>query len=236
MTNPPIAEIIGLFKSGKSGAGGQPEPMKRIRRDIFQLTNMLYMLRMTGAYAGAHPAKTVIVKIKYDGYEMDDPHSARPMTFVTNDPGKFTDWLGTFKAPNANRPGEPDYSAIGRHTVEISAAPRQPPLTQMHMTIVVPKDGQTKTVTTTTTTKIPIYETSPCTGQKVIVGYRDEITTSTMEVPLETEISYEGYSVTQVIPPRDFSAEAGGVTKTFTFEIYPSNESPFGDGSPFPSE
>jgi len=222
-----IAEIKGLYKAGKSGAGGQPEPMKRIRKDIFQLTNMLYMLRMTGAYAGQSPAKSVIIDISYDGYTMEDPHSARPMSFVTNDPGKSTDWLGTFKAPNANKPGEPDYSALGVHKVRISTAPRQPPLTQINLTIVVPKDGQMKTVTTTTTTKVPVFEVSPCTGQKVIVGYRDEITTSTMEVPMDTEILYEGYSVTQVIPPRDFSPEAGGVTKEFEFEIFSSNLPPY---------
>lgn len=222
----PIAEPVGLFKAGLSGAGGDLTPLIKIRKDIFQLTNMLYGLQMTGAYAGQNPAKTVIIDIEYDGYTMQDPHSSRPMSFVTNDPGKGF-WLGTFKAPNANIYGQNTYSSLGKHKVKVSAAPRVAPLTQMHMTIVVPVDGATKKVQTTTTTKVPVYETSPCTGIPFISGYKDEVTVSEMIVPAETEISYEGYSVTQIIPPRDFSPEAGGVTKEFEFEIFSSSLPPY---------
>lgn len=230
MTNlPQIAEPVGLFKAGPSGAGGQYEPMKRIRRDIFQLTNMIYGLRLTDAYKGLDP-KSMIIDLDYDGYTMQDPHSSRPMSFVTDDPKQKNrgTWFGTFKAPNAGS----KFSAVGKHRVKISVAPRVAPLTQMHMTIVVPKNGQTKTVTTTTTTKVPIYETSPCTGLPVVVGYKDEVVTSSMDVPMSTEITYEGYSVTQIMPPRDFSPEVGGITAEFEFEIYPTTESPFGDGNP----
>lgn len=221
MSQPQIATPAGLFKAGKSGAGGQPEPMTKIRRDISQLTNMLYGLAMTGAYAGQDPVKTVIIDLEYDGYKMQDPHSARPMSFVTNDPGKAGFWLGTFKAPNA---GE-QYSAIGKHKVKISVAPRIPPMTQMHETIIVPKEGATKTVRTTTTTKVPIY--GLVCGKQTITGYKDEVTVVETEVPAETEISYVGYSVTQVIAPRDFSPEAGGATAEYEFEIFPSNLPPY---------
>ncbi len=223
MASPQIAIPVGLFKSGKSGAGGQEQPLDRIRRDIFQLTNMKYGLQMTGEYKGLDP-KSIIIDIEYDGYKMEDPQSARPMSFVTDDP-KQTDrgtWYGTFKAPNA---GE-KYSTVGRHKVRINVAPRQAPLTQMHMTVVVPKDGATKTVTTTITTRKPVYGTG-CNGQPIIISYEDVFETSSMEVPAETEITYEGYSVKQVLGPRDFSPEAGGVTKEFEFEIFPSNLPPY---------
>ena len=210
----PVAIPVGLFKAGPSGAGGQAEPMSKIRRDIFQLTNMLYGLQMTGAYAGKDP-KSVIIDINYDGYIMEDPHSSRPMSFVTDDPAKPGFWLGTFKSPNAGS----KYSAVGTHTVTISVAPRQAPITTYHMTIVVPKDGATKTVTTTSTTKVPIYGTA-CNGQMVVVGYKDEVTTSSVDVPADTEISYEGDSVTQDLGPRDFSPAAGGVIQTFEFDIF----------------
>jgi hypothetical protein len=224
MTQPQIAIPVGLFKSGKSGAGGDLNPLVKIRRDIFQLTNMVYGLQMTGAYKGLDP-KSIIIDIEYDGYKMEDPQSARPMSFVTDDP-KQTDrgtWFGTFKAPNA---GE-QYSALGKHKVKVSVAPRQAPLTQMHMTIVVPKDGATKTVTTTITTKKPVYGISPCSGKSIITGYEDVVETSSMEVPAETVITYEGYSVKQVLGPRDFSPEAGGAVQEFEFEIFPSNIPPY---------
>lgn len=224
MTAPQIAIPAGLFKAGKTGAGGDPRPLFRIRRDIFQLTNMLYGLTMTGAYKGLDP-KSVIIDLEYDGYTEHYPHSSRQMAFVTNDPANPGFWLGTFKAPNA---GE-KYSRVGIHKVRISAAPRQAPLTQSSLTIVVPKDGATKTVTTTTTTKVPVYGTG-CNGQAIITGYEDKVEVSSMEVPMETEITYEGYSVRQVLGPRDFSEEAGGSTAEYEFEIYKTSESPFGDG------
>jgi len=221
-TIPPIATPAGLYKAGKSGAGGQIEPLTKIRRDIFQLTNMLFGLKTTGNYAGQNPAKTVIIDVEYDGYRMEDPHSARPMSFVTDDPGKEGFWLGTFKAPNA---GE-KYSAIGKHKVKISVAPRVPPLTQTNMTVVVPIDGATKTVTTTTTVKVPVYATS-CKGEQYIAGYKDETSVSSAVVSAETEITYEGYSLTQVIPPRNFAPEVGGATAEFEFEIFPNNLPPY---------
>lgn len=224
MTAPQIATPVGLFKAGKTGAGGQPRPMKRIRRDIFQLTNMLYGLTMTGAYKGLDP-KSVIIDIAYDGHVEHDPHAARPLDFVTDDPANPGFWLGTFKAPNNME----EYSAEGKHKVRISAAPRQAPSTQMVMTIVVPKDGQTKTVKTTIDTQVPVYGTG-CNGQSIITGYQYKHEETTMEVPAETEISYEGYSVKQIPGPRDFSPEAGGATAEYEFEIYPTSESPFGDG------
>jgi len=227
MTQPQIAIPVGLFKAGLSGAGGDITPLIKIRRDIFQLTNMLYGLQMTGAFAGQNPAKTIIIDLDFDGYTMQDPHSSRPMSFVTNDTGKTGFWLGTFKAPNANVYGEKEYAALGKHKVKISVAPRIAPLTQMNMTIVVPVDGATKKVQTTTTTKVPVYGPPDCNGKRAITGYKDEVTVSEMTVPMETEITYEGYSVTQIIPPRDFSPEAGGVTREFEFEIFSSSLPPY---------
>jgi hypothetical protein len=98
-------------------------------------------------------------------------------------------------------------------------------MTQMHETIIVPKEGATKTVRTTTTTKVPIY--GLVCGKQTITGYKDEVTVVETEVPAETEISYVGYSVTQVIAPRDFSPEAGGATAEYEFEIFPSNIPPY---------
>jgi len=223
VNSPQIAVPAGLFKAGLSGAGGDITPLTRIRRDIFQLTNMIYGLHMTGSYKGLDP-KSIIIDIEYDGYTMHDPHSARPMSFVTDDPDQQDrgTWYGTFKAPNAGQ----KFSAVGRHKVKVSVAPRQAPLTQMVSTIVVPKDGATKTVTTTVTTRVPVYGTS-CTGLPIITGYEDKYETSTMEVPMKTEISYEGYSVRQVLGPRDFSPESGGVSNEFEFEIFPSNLPPY---------
>lgn len=220
---PPIAEPVGLFKAGKSGAGGQLEPMTRIRRDIFQRVDMKYGLKLTGAYKNIGP-QSMIVDIIYDGYCEHDPHSSRPMSFVADDPAQQDrgTWFGTFKAPNA---GE-KYSKIGEHIVVIQVAPRQPPVTTSHITIVVPKDGQTKIVTTTSTKEVPIYG-KDCSGKVIITGYTEEVTTSEMEVPAETEITYEGYSVTQELGPRDFSQEAGGQIGIFPFVIFPTSEPPY---------
>jgi len=211
-----IAKPVGLYKAGKSGAGGQMEPLTKIRKDIFQLTNMIYGLAMTGAYQKLDP-HSIIIDAEYDGYVMHDPHSSRPMSFVTDDPAQNRGtWYGTFKAPNAGD----KYSSVGKHKVRISAAPRKAPRTEMHMTIVVPKEGGMKTVQTTTTVMVPTYGQDPCSGKPIITGYKEEVTVTSVDVPAETEITYEGYSVTQVLGERDFSPEAGGVTEEYEFEIF----------------
>jgi acetolactate synthase small subunit len=117
----------------------------------------------------------------------------------------------------------------GIHKVIVQVAPRGAPSTVSHMTIVVPVDGATKKVQTTTKKQVPVYGVNSC-GKTVVTGYKEEVTVTEDIVPLKTEITYEGYSVSQVLAPRDFSPEAGGVTREFTFEIYPDSESPFGDG------
>jgi hypothetical protein len=219
MTNKPqIAVPVGLVKFGQSGAGNDPMlPLVRIRKDIFQTVDMKVLFQLTGNYAGQSPAETMIMDFEYDGYKMEDPHSARPMSFITDDPGKPGKFLVPFKAPNAGPLGGLAYSAPGRHHVKASIAPRIPPLTQSHMKIVVPVDGATKKIQITTVTKVPIYnECGTC-----IVGYKDEPEVSEVTVPIETEITDTGYSVTQIMAPRDFSPEAGGATAEFDFEIFP---------------
>jgi hypothetical protein len=154
-----IAKPLGLSKAGSSGCGGSPEPLKRIRRDMFQRSNILYALRWnTGA--GAPTRDTCIIDLTYDGYTMEDPHSSRPMIFLTDYAGKQSPyWLGMFQAPN----GSYRYSAVGKHTVTIKVAPR-----------VAPSPGTT--------------------------------------------------SANETLPARDFSEAAGGITKTFEFEIYPTSD------------
>jgi hypothetical protein len=225
MNLPPIAIPVGPVKFGLSGAGNDPMlPLVKIRKDIFQTVDMKMLFQLTGNYTGQSPAMTMIMDFEYDGYRMEDPHSARPMSFVTDDPGKPGKFIVPFKAPNAGPLGGLAYSAIGKHRVKASVAPRVPPMTQSHMTIVVPKDGATKTVTTTTRTVTPSTKWVDC---KLVTTYTEEVAVSTMEVPLETEITYEGYSVTQIMAPRDFSPEAGGATAEFEFEIFSSSLPPY---------
>ncbi|MDD4136733.1 MAG: hypothetical protein PHT99_02420 [Methanoregula sp.] len=219
-----IANPVGLFKAGKSGAGGQYEPMTRIRRDIFQRTNMIYGLKMTGAFKDLDP-QSIIIDIEYDGVTEEDPQASRPLIFVTDDPAQKDRgiWYGTFKAPN-NRES---FSALGTHTVRIRVAPRQAPRTDTMMVIVVPKDGATKIVRTVITKMVPVYTANACTGKMEITSYTEEKTATESEVPAETEITYTGYSVTQVLGPRDFSAAAGGMEATYPFEIFSSSLPPY---------
>jgi len=156
-----IGTPMGLSKAGVSGVGGDYIPLKSIRKDFFDMSNMIYAIKFVSGKDAPHDKKSVIIDIVYDGYTMSDPHSARPMSFVTdyqNDPNKEA-WFGTFKAPNARK----KYNKVGMHTVTIKVAPRKAP--------------------------------EPGTA-----------------------------SANEILPERDFSEEAGGVIKTFTFEIYPESE------------
>jgi hypothetical protein len=157
-----IGTPMGLSKAGVTGCGGDYIPLKSIRKDFFDQSNMIYAIKFVSGESAPHDAKSVIIDIIYDNYTMSDPHSARPMDFVTdyqNDPTKEA-WFGTFKAPNAGK----KYGKVGMHTVTIKVAPRKAP----------------------------------------------EVGTA---------------SATETLPLRDFSEAAGGVIKTFTFEIYPTSES-----------
>lgn len=156
-----IGTPMGLSKAGVSGVGGDYIPLKSIRKDFFDMSNMIYAIKFVSGKDAPHDKKSVIIDIVYDGYTMSDPHSARPMSFVTdyqNDPSKEA-WFGTFKAPNAGK----KYGKVGMHTVTIKVAPRK-----------APESGTA--------------------------------------------------SATEILPTRDFSEAAGGVIKTFTFEIYPETE------------
>ena len=158
-----IGTPMGLSKAGETGCGGDFIPLKSIRRDFFQRSNMVYAIKFVDKenLTDEELKQSVIIDIIYDGYSMSDPHSARPMSFVTNYQGNANKkaWFGTFKAPNAGK----KYSKNGIHTVVIKVAPRKAP-----------------SVGTT--------------------------------------------SATEILPARDFSEAAGGVTKTFKFEIYPESE------------
>ena len=122
----PIADVIGLFKAGPSGAGGQYEPMDEdgIRKDIFQHVNMIFGLEInTGV--GAPTKDSMIIDVVYDGICIKDPHASRPMAFSTDYPSQVDRgfWYGFFRAPNYIK-----YSRVGKHVVTIKVAPRPAPL------------------------------------------------------------------------------------------------------------
>ena len=119
-----IAKPLGLSKAGTSGLGGSPEPLLKIRRCDFQrLGGILYALRWNNSKT-APTADTCLIDIAYDGRTEEDPHAARPLIYVTNYAGKQSPyWLGQFQAPN----GMSSFSAVGKHKVKISCAPRKAP-------------------------------------------------------------------------------------------------------------
>ena len=119
-----IAKPLGLSKAGTSGLGGSPEPLLKIRRCDFQrLGGILYALRWNVG-SDAPTQDTCLIDIVYDGHTEQDPHSSRPLIYVTNYAVKQSPWwLGQFAAPN----GMSKFSAIGTHKVKISVAPRKAP-------------------------------------------------------------------------------------------------------------
>lgn len=157
-----IAKPMGLAKAGPSGAGGQFEPLKRIRKDIFDRVGIAYCLKFNED-AGFQPTKdTCLIDIIYDGYTQSDPHSSRPMVFVTGfaNNSQKSGWFGWFKSPNNHA----RFGAIGKHAVTIKCAPRKTP-----------------------------------TGWGAAAQNAE-------------------------VAPRDFSETAGGISKTFEFEIYPETD------------
>ena len=122
----PIADVIGLFKAGFHGAGGQFQPMDEqgIRRDIFQLTNIIYGLEIN-TDIGAPTKDSMIIDVEYDGFVQHDPQASNPMMFSTDYPAQ-TDrgfWYGYFRAPNYSK-----YCRVGEHTVTIKVGHRPAPL------------------------------------------------------------------------------------------------------------
>ena len=121
----PIAEIIGLFKAGMSGAGGQFEPLgpSGIRHDIFQSTKVIFGLAINTSI-GAPTKDSMIIDFVYDGLCIKDPHASNSMEMSTDYPVQ-TDrgfWYGFCQAPRYTK-----FSKPGKHTITIKVAPRQAP-------------------------------------------------------------------------------------------------------------
>ncbi|CAK0771163.1 hypothetical protein CCP3SC15_420008 [Gammaproteobacteria bacterium] len=116
----PICKILGLFKAGESGAGGQYQPFipPEIRQNLFNRVNLAYGLAFNPGYVTGED--DVIIDLVYDGITITDPHRSRPMAFVTNYPGTFNGWYGPLVVPNYTR-----YSKPGVHAVVIKVAPRK---------------------------------------------------------------------------------------------------------------
>ena len=115
--------IVGIFKSGYNGEGGDLVPLDTtpdgsIQRHMFKLMNVEYGLAFDPSQ---DPKKTVVIDAVYDGKAEHDPHAARPLDWVTdfpaNNPGM---WLGYLQVPN-NRW---EYSATGIHTLKLMVAMR----------------------------------------------------------------------------------------------------------------
>ena len=115
--------IIGIYKSGYNGEGGDLVPLDTtpdgsIQRHMFKLMNIEYVLDFDPTQ---DPRKTVMIDAIYDGKVEHDPHASRPLDWVTdfpaNNPGS---WLGFLDVPN-NRW---QYFAEGEHTLKLRVAMR----------------------------------------------------------------------------------------------------------------
>lgn len=119
----PIGKILGLFKAGASGAGGQFEPLDKIDSYIWKMNQnrLVYGIKffdMTGEFVANYDA--VIIDVVYDGVCQKDTHLKDPMIFVTNYPGEKATWFAYFTPPSYLR-----FSEAGWHKVEIKIAPRK---------------------------------------------------------------------------------------------------------------
>lgn len=227
MTKAIIATPIGIFKAGPTGVGGQIERMTPagIRRDFFQRLpeGLIYGLAVN-AGPDAPNKDSMIMDVIYDAGSADeftllDPHLDHTIQQVTDYPvdqaKRGIAWFCGAKVPGYTR-----YSKVGPHSLTVRVAPRAAPLQGGTTTTIIPPPGTMKKVTITTESVVPALLNS-C-GQ-VIVPEHTVVTYATKEVPVEPTTDYVGYSVKQDLGPRDFSPEAGGVTKTFTFRIYDEN-------------
>lgn len=224
MTKEWIAKPIGLFKAGKSGAGGEFRPITPagIRQDIFKRLpeGMIYGLEINKG-AGAPKADSMIIDVIFDNkVTISDPQLDHTVRQVTDYPIDVANKGLVWFCP-AEVPGYTAFSRVGPHTMTIKVAPRTAPVQGGSVVFVPP--GTMKQVTTVVTTVIPaVY--NPCTGA-LVAKEHTVYSQTTAEVPVDPTIDYVGYSVTQELGVRDFSPEAGGMTATFTFNIY-------GEGGP----
>jgi hypothetical protein len=124
----PIAHPIGLFMSGPTGAGGEYQPLERIRHDIFQRLpeGIVYGLAIN-AGAGAPTAGSMIVDITFDARTtVHDPWKDHTVEQVADYPidqaTRGIVWFCPVRVPRYTR-----YSRVGKHTVTIRVAPREAP-------------------------------------------------------------------------------------------------------------
>jgi hypothetical protein len=217
-----IATPIGLFKAGKSGVGGEYRPMTPmgIRQDFFKRLpeGIIYGLAIN-ASATAPKADSMIIDVIFDNkVTLNDPQLDHTIRQVTDYPIDVVKKGLVWFCP-AEVPGYTTFSKVGKHTVTIKVAPRKAPVQGGSVVFVPP--GTMKKVTTVVTTTIPaIYD--PCTGA-LVANAHTVYSQTTADVPVDATVDYVGYSVTQDLGTRDFSPEAGGVTETFTFNIYPED-------------
>jgi len=123
----PIAEPIGLFMAGYSGAGGDYIPLKSINREIFQrLPNgIIFGLKIASGIAA--PTKdSMIVDVIFDNEvesTLHDPHIVEQVTdYPVDQATRGIVWFGAAKPP-----GYTQYSKYGKHPVLVKVAPRKAP-------------------------------------------------------------------------------------------------------------
>lgn len=121
----PIGKIVGLFKAGMSGAGGQFQPLDKIDAYLWKVgcqCRIVYGLLFNEMGKDIlKDVDTVIIDCVYDGVCIKDPHRSNPMCFVTNYPGYTGQlWFSYFTPPSYTK-----YLAPGKHTVTIKVAPRK---------------------------------------------------------------------------------------------------------------
>lgn len=149
----PIAEPIGLYMAGYSGAGGDYLPLKSINRDIFQrLPNGILFGLKIAAGELAPTQDSMIIDIVFDNEQdatIRDPHIVEQVTdYPVDQARRGIVWFGAAKPPGYTR-----YSRTGPHTVTVKVAPRPAP---------------------TGTTDLPPRDFSPEAGGR-IAEYRFEI-------------------------------------------------------------
>lgn len=149
----PIAEPIGLFMAGYSGAGGDYLPLKSIHRDIFQrLPNGILFGLKVAAGEQAPTKDSMIIDVVFDNEPdatIHDPHIVEQVTdYPVQQAQRGIVWFGAARPPGYTR-----YSKTGMHTVTVKVAPRAPP---------------------TGTTDLPPRDFSPEAGGR-IAEYRFEI-------------------------------------------------------------
>jgi|WetSurMetagenome_2_1015567.scaffolds.fasta_scaffold348988_3 hypothetical protein len=126
--NAPIAYPIGLFMAGPDGAGGEYQPLERIRHDIFQRLpeGIVYGLAIN-ADANAPAQDSMIVDITFDARTtVHDPQKDHTIEQVADYPIDVATrgivWFCPVQPPRYTR-----YSRVGKHTVTVRVAPREAP-------------------------------------------------------------------------------------------------------------